>query len=526
MEMKRFCVLFAAAALTFACNPESYFAKRGEVVDSGGKALTHGMIVLGDKLEDPYSVENMTKALESLYPAKAGKVTVSTTNLYVRFLPGDEGEYELLQSLGVEMLDHPVDYEIVTEGDYYQDPGIPEDEITWQYAVIPPDFKFPEGVRYEILDRCHISEANISTRADGIDWEAVERESFRLTGNEDLLLPAVRSEEAAKPSGRITLCDESLGEVRGVAGVRVSCNVFVKFSRAFTDEDGNYRMARSFSSEPRYRLVFKNKKGFGIGMNLLLYPASVSTLGRGSNTGVNLEVDSSSDMALFRRCVVNNAAWDYLNACKSNDGSIKAPPANLRFWLFGGLRSSSAVMMQQGAGIDNSFIGEYLGKYTPLLKIFLPDITLGLKDCADYASIYALTVHEMAHASHFMQVGVDWWDVFGKYVLKSFVTSGGMSYGVGSEMNHGYCEIAEMWAYYLESRLYRDRYPGSDVLFGTSWWFYPQIFYDMDRKGLNRYRIFSALTADVKSREDLQEKLVTMYPELKTMILSAFNRYK
>lgn len=530
MEMDRIFLLLAAAGLVLACNPQSYFEKRGEAVDTGTNTLTHGMIVLGDKLQDPYSVDNMTKALNSLYPTKAGEVTVPTTNLYVRFLPADDGEYELLRSLGVEMLDHPVDYEIVTEGDYYQDPDIPEDEITWQYAVVAPDFVFPEGIRYEILDRCHIAEANASTRADGIDWEAVERESFRLTGNEDMLLPVTRGDGAAaegiKPSGRITILDETSGKVRGVANVRVSCNVFVKFSRTFTDEDGYYQMKRSFTSDPRYRLVFRNQKGFGIGMNLLLYPASVSTLGKGSNEGISVDIDSSSDAALFRRCVVNNAAWDYINACKSDDGTIKLPPSNLRIWILGRLGASSAVMMQQGAGIDNGMIKEYLGEYTKLLKMFLPDITLGLKDCRDYASIYSVTVHEMAHASHFMQAKVEWWDVLINYIMKNYVTSGGVTYGIGTEADHGYCEVAEMWAYYMQSRMYHDRYGGPDVLFGTSSWFYPQIFYDMDKRGVNRYKIFKALDDKVCDRDELQERLVTLYPESKTTILSAFNRYK
>ena len=83
-----------------------------------------------------------------------------------------------------------------------------------------------------------------------------------------------------------------------------------------------------------------------------------------------------------------------------------------------------------------------------------------------------------------------------------------------------------MWAYYMQSRMYHDRYGGPDVLFGTSSWFYPQIFYDMDKRGVNRYKIFKALDDKVCDRDELQERLVTLYPESKTTILSAFNRYK
>ena len=66
------------------------------------------------------------------------------------------------------------------------------------------------------------------------------------------------------------------GEPEGVRGVRVKCNCFVKSSVAYTDEDGCYRMSGSFSSKPRYRLVFKNSSGFAIG-------DTVRVLGWGDN---------------------------------------------------------------------------------------------------------------------------------------------------------------------------------------------------------------------------------------------------
>ena len=61
-----------------------------------GKDLSHGAIVLGDRLENPYKTENITKALQSLYPTKADRVDVRTTDLYVRFLPESEEEYDRL----------------------------------------------------------------------------------------------------------------------------------------------------------------------------------------------------------------------------------------------------------------------------------------------------------------------------------------------------------------------------------------------------------------------------------------------
>ena len=516
--LKLLCLLPLAASCT------KFFTSIGENVDySGTVEIQHGMIVLGDQLDDPYTVENMTRAFDSLYGTKVDRLPIETTDYYVRFLPASQDDYEMLEGMGLQMLDHPMDYEILVEGDYYQDPSVGEERITWQYTVVGKDFDFPKDIRYEILDECFLPD-DAATKADGVDWEAVEREAFRITGNADMLEPRTKA-AAAYPEGRITIVDSELNNVEnGVKGVKVSCNQFVKFAHAFTDDEGCYRMTRSFSASPRYRLMFKNKKGFGIGMNLILVPASFSTLGEAPSSGASIRIDAGSDRKLFARAVVNNAGYDYYSSCESEGFSIKTPPSNLRIWLFRGLSSSSAPMLQQGALIDNSILQQYLGAYTSLVKMFLPDITLGLKGTESYADIYALATHEFAHASHFMQVGKEYWDAYIKFILKSFVTSGFVTYGVGTEEDHGLCEVSEMWAYYIETKTYQERY-GSGTVFGTSYWFYPQIFLKLDEMGIGKYKIFNALTSDITDKEKLHKKMVSLFPESKSIINQTFGRY-
>lgn len=368
----------------------------------------------------------MSKALQALYPTRADRVDMKTTNLYVRFLPADQSEYDRLRAMGLDLMDHPMDYDIVVDGDWYHDPGVPEGDVTWQYAVVPREFSFPD-IRYEILDECYIAENDPGTRSDGIDWAAVEREAYVLTGNGSRLAsPSTRASEKMTPSGRITIEDEDYkgGHPFGVAGVRVSCNSFVKMSHCYTDRDGYYQMDKSFASDVRYRLVFKNEKGFSIGFNLVLVPASVSTLGKSSPEGVNMTVTKDSEEKLYRRCVVNNAAYDYISRCSPDDMGISAPPSDLRLWIFNGMEASSAVMLHHGALLRTDLVEEYLGKFSRLIEYFLPDVTIGTKGDDSYASIYSDTCHELAHASHFSQVGTSYWNRYILYVIESYVTSG------------------------------------------------------------------------------------------------------
>ena len=521
-------MMLLAVFLT-ACSKEGKVSAGRDLDYDYGKDLPHDEIVLGDRLENPYKTENITKALQSLYPTKADRVDIKATDLYVRFLPSDEEEYEILTALGLNLTDYPLDYEILVDGDWYHDPEIADGNVTWQYAVVPPDFDFPD-VRYEIIDECYISDNAAGTRSDGIDWDAVEREAFIMTGNAGMLSSAdtkAGNKEKTVPSGRITIVDAGLngGNPTGVAGVRVSCNTFVKFDEAYTDENGYYSMDKKFSADLNYKLVFKNKKGFAIGVNLVLVPASVSTLGKAGPEGVNMTVTEDSEDKLFKRCVVNNAVYDYLNRCDENDMDITFPPSDLRIWIFHNLRSSSAVMLHHGAVIDNELFRKYLGEFSPLIKFLLPDLTLGLKDDETYADIYSSTCHELAHASHFAKVGREYWEKYICYIIESFVKSGGITYGDGTGERAGYCEVGEMWGYYLESKMYKDRYGGDFPTFGNSFWFKPQVFRYLDERGMTCSDILSVLTDEVYTKSDLQHALIKAFPARKTVIEQAFDRY-
>ena len=492
-----------------------------------GKDLTHDMIVLGDRLENPYKTENVRKALHSLYPTKADRVDVKTTDLYVRFLPASQQDYDALVESGLQLVDHPLDYDIVVDGDWYHDPEIPENSFTWQYAVVPPDFDFPD-IRYEVIDECYISEYDTATRTeDGIDWEAVEREAYILTGNQDRLSePETKASSKTVPSGRITIVDEHAngGKPFGVAGVRVSCNSFVKFDNAYTDRDGYYKMSKTFTSKLRYRLVFKNERGFSIGFNLILLPASVSTLGKTGPEGLNMTITKDSEQKLFRRSVVNNAAYDYYARCAEDDLAISLPPADLRIWIFHNLKMSSAVMLHHGALVQGSLIKSFIGEYSSLIEFFAPDLTLGLSDKDEYRQIYSTVCHELAHASHFRKVGTAFWNPYIKYIMTSYVKSG-EPYGDGIMEDAGYCAVGEMWSYFLESKMYKDRYGGSFPSFGTSFWFKPQIFRYLNERGLDCSKLFNVLDASVTSVSELKTALIKAYPVSKDMIEQVFNRY-
>ena len=100
-----------------------------------------------------------------------------------------------------------------------------------------------------------------------------------------------------------------------------------------------------------------------------------------------------------------------------------------------------------------------------------------------------------------------------------------MTYGDGDDTRAGYCEIGEMWAYYMESLMYKGRYGGDFPTFGTSYWFYPQIFRYLDERGVCCSEIFEVLDETVKSRSELKASLLATYPSDRVAIEQVFSRY-
>ena len=486
------------------------------------EVVAHERIELGEELSNPYSVANVKEALSALYPTRA-TVDVPVSDYYVRFLPESEEEFNRIADMGVELLDYPMDREILKDGDYYHDPSLPDGAITWQYAVVPSDFDFPQGIRYEILDECFIPDEEDQTRCPGdYDWAAVERMAFEITGNGDMLEPQTRAKR--KPSGTIRIVDDKLrtGKTVGVAGVKMVANVFVKIATTYTDENGNYQFSTKFSAKPRYRICFKNKVGFSIGLNLILVPASISTLGKASSEGIDRVIDKYSDATLFRRCVVNNAAYDYFKKCQTS--GVAMPPKNLRFWILNILKPSSTLMMHHGALLDYKLVSKYLGKYASLVRLFAPDITIGSKEKnGNYSELYTTTVHEMSHASHYKNVGNDYWRNYAMYILTSFINTG-ETYGTGHGENAGYCEVGEMWAYYMENALYKDRY-GKNYNSGLNYWFKPQIFAELEAGGMRRSEICACLSYYTNDMKSLKASLLENYAGKTALINKVFKKY-
>ncbi|MUP37840.1 hypothetical protein [Labilibaculum euxinus] len=225
-------------------------------------------IVLGKKLENPYTVENMQKAYDNLNKENGLKSSfqIQTTDLYVRFAPADEEQWQQLRADSLELFDMPLDYEIEEGGTFYHDPGISTDQITWQYTVVPVNYNFPD-VTYEVLAELFLQEEDQedsgmtkSGLMQNNDWANLEDEALKITGNYN---PEDYQEEGNlkskwRPSGEIKVEDDYM-DIIPLEGVRVVVKRWFKWKHDITDKDGKFSTAKFRSKTVKYGIKWERR---------------------------------------------------------------------------------------------------------------------------------------------------------------------------------------------------------------------------------------------------------------------------
>ena len=87
-----------------------------------------GDLILGNKLNNPYLIQNITtayKALTAKGTTSLKPINIRPTYYYVKFKPANIDQYETLAADSTLALsDFPLDYEIIQNGNRYHDPAI------------------------------------------------------------------------------------------------------------------------------------------------------------------------------------------------------------------------------------------------------------------------------------------------------------------------------------------------------------------------------------------------------------------
>ncbi len=229
-----------------------------------------GNLVLGQHLQNPYTLAIMHKAYDNLvtrgitsnYP-----VNVRETYYYVKFNPRTWNEYDdLKEDSTLELSDIPYDYEINQNGNYYHDPSIPDSLPTYQYATVPEGFIFNDTIPHEILSPLYVPEVDNSLLGSQEENELfvdyLLNEAYTLTQNYEDTIALSDNLRRPKytPGGNIQIFDTRLSTNYGLEGIKVTARRWFIVYPAFADFNGNYRMNHSFRRPCNYSAWFEHKR--------------------------------------------------------------------------------------------------------------------------------------------------------------------------------------------------------------------------------------------------------------------------
>lgn len=414
---------------------------RSEADFNGSKTIASdtGRIVLGAVEPDVYTVEAMRAAYNQLYPnggAQYGPDAIRTTHLYVRFLPKNDEEYQSI--IRYDLSDIPLNVEITRGGSYYHDPSIPEDQYTWQYAVVPQG-ELNTTVEYEVLKELYMEPEASGSGGVGIPgapgpsgesellnfWESLETASLSIAAGESVTPNPESGQQGApakakwRPYGKIKAYDDLLKKDTFLVHVPVVIWRNLRKTTAYTDQNGDYVSNMEFKEgHPLwYRIKWECGDKFTIFDGPVCHQAYL-TNGHRIN-GPWSKVIGQTDYQQKQIAAIYRAADRAYNGNKDYLGMNRP--------IFGG---QMAIRYVDGykKGISGRFNSCFVdSKLFPPIKVWGKD-KYGNYSSTDY--VFGVTSHELGHANYYLtytgllynsinkKLKESWADAVAYYIMK------------------------------------------------------------------------------------------------------------
>jgi hypothetical protein len=425
MKKQLFVVTFVLFVVTFwSCKEEAISESvnvppvqstenRSNVRENAGNPDVE--MVLGKKLQNPYTVENMKLAYNNLKKTdkNISSLLIEANYVYVRFLPKSNEEYDLIDlDDKIDLYSYPLDYEITKNGNKYKDPSTTGNKFSWFYAAIPIGYPLPKKVKTEILSKLFLPHGNGNANSpekvqkstilqDNSLIEDLENEALRITGN----LPNKTNGRVSAyiPTGRIMVRDtrirynnitrsyENIPGYVPVVGCQVRTRRWFSTETTLTLEDGTFNIGVSYNNPANYSIEW-DREDFDIrsGQYGQAYFNGPKQEGRW-----DLNIENNGESYIYAH--VHRAAYTYYY--QSARWSIQAPPSRS---YFSGLGIIGLIGHKMHLGVANGTGRSHYFDFND--NWFAAEIKLRFSltntTSSDSRNIFATTIHELAHSSH------------------------------------------------------------------------------------------------------------------------------
>lgn len=379
--------------MVFTCQKEEL--KLTNLVQEENEQLDlPGMTRLGKKLQNPYSVNNMKKALFNINEDSKDSISleINPTHLYLKYKPKNDNELWLIsQDSALTFFDYPLDYEIAFHGDFYHDPELPIYRPTYQYVSLPIEKTPSTRVEYEILEELFIPDEDwdnsSGSKISRIPKQIIDdlvREALLITGNlePEKAINSLTAKDSWRPAGRVRVFDHVTSSFVGVSGVKVEATRWFTTHRGFTNSSGYFSCDGTFKRDANYRIKWDRYE----------YSIRSGTYGQAELNGPKINGNWNVDLGSATSTVVDDpqqyyalihqGAHDYYYG---NRFGLTAPPRNSF------LKRQLKIAARPESGKSSYFKARQIW--------FGNDISIQAWNNAS-DRIYGTIVHELAHAAH------------------------------------------------------------------------------------------------------------------------------
>jgi hypothetical protein len=394
--------------------------------------------------------------------------------LYVRFKPTTPEQIEAIEDNGeLELQDYPMDYAVLQDGDYYQDPNQGVEDINWMYTVVPVGYIPPSGIVYEIVTPLFLTENELlenmaESLAAGIIYESRTLGDGNVEITRMDVSPQIVYSRLPNPcefdpeypcggggggGGGTTTPPLPPGiyvEEQRACGIattivplrqaRMVCKRWFKIWRGYTDDNGRFAVTKRFKNNVKIIVKTKNSnakvcKVRGIRVWQMLFPCK-KVLGVVNNnqlasfryvfTKPANGSAASKELAYWAATTTHNSVIEFREY--SAEFGLPNPPDNLKIMVtnWGFQRDAGAAPMWNKCNnnsVPNAFVlyyvatANFIGTAVTLVANTLKnqmDVIIGYAS-ADYncqmtsAYLKSVVYHELGHAQHFTQAGCTYW---------------------------------------------------------------------------------------------------------------------
>lgn len=268
---------------------------------------------LGSSTVNPFTIENVREALRRIEKKRSAEgkrlncincdLSLGPTHKYVKFMPQDLDQMVALEKRGYVLWDVPLDQDLGLVGDFYHDPAVGPDGITYFYTLVPIQQTISSSVPYEIVSEVFLfneDDGDIKDEDEVDPWDpnicydefgqayicgglrvkavnntvkatnqlnemGVDKIEFynilmHISGNSDEMIENVDFEKnrISSVSGNIKVRDNSINVDVPLRGVLVRTRRWFKLSQTFTSSNGNFNIPKTYRKKATVSIHFND----------------------------------------------------------------------------------------------------------------------------------------------------------------------------------------------------------------------------------------------------------------------------